>query len=309
MRIIDGSPTNGAVESISNNTIDNPGTGVAGVGLDITIAVQNVGQAAITGNTVRLTRNGTIGIRLNAVANKNASNSTIIGNTVVSTAGTTQTGILVRASGTTAGTTAASHIVINSNVVSGVATGIALNALSTNSAGAAVISHIDEAQVIGNICDTVTTCVSASAVNSGTSVANVASVDHLQISDLQINGATTGIVTSTTAASGAATMTATQIGLISANSVTTQVSLGGTNERAFTHTVTGSVALNGATPVTVTLSGPDVFTSSSSYACTTADLTAASAFTPLLAYSSGTAFTLTGIVANTDTIQYVCVGY
>ena len=299
-------------ESITGNTCENPGTGGSAVGIDVSyLSNDTPGSIAIGNNAVHLTRNGTIGIRINLSTGVglNAGDSTITGNTVSSTAGTTQIGILLTVSGTAAGTNTVDRVAVNSNVMKGVATGFSLTALATNSAGAAVVSHLDGAQLIGDVCDTVTTCVSASAVNSGTSTGNVTSVNNLQVSNLQINSATTGILTSTTAASGAATVSGTQVGLLSTNSVTTAISFGGTNERGFTHTVTGSIALNGTTPVTVTLSGPDIFTSSTSYACTTADLTAASAFSTLVAYTSGTAFTLTGIAANTDTIQYVCVGY
>ena len=310
IRVVDGNQAgNGDFESVGFNTVDCVGTGGGATGIAVTVSVSNINNVSIEGNQVHLCNSSTIGISLISNDGKSAAHSNIVGNTVSSTAGTSQTGIKVTAAETTAGTSTTSSTTIGSNTVSGVATGYSLSATTNNSAGAASISHIDNAQIVGAICDTVTTCVSVSAINSGTSASAVASVDHLQISNLQISGATTGIVTSTTPGSGTATVNGTQVGLMNTTSVTTALSFGGTNERGFTHTVTGSMALNGATPVTITLTGPDVFTSSTSYACTTADLTAASAFSTLVSYTSGTAFTLTGIAAHTDTIQYVCVGY
>ncbi|MBN3848606.1 hypothetical protein G3N58_17510 [Paraburkholderia sp. Ac-20342] len=69
------------------------------------------------------------------------------------------------------------------------------------------------------------------------------------------------------------------------------------------HMVTGTVALASGT-ATVTLSGSAVFTSSSSYACTANDTTAAAAVK--VGQTSGTSITFTG--TSTDTVQFSCAG-
>jgi hypothetical protein len=73
-------------------------------------------------------------------------------------------------------------------------------------------------------------------------------------------------------------------------------------EQMNTHMVYGSATLAAGT-VTVTLSSNAAFSSSSSYKCTVTDavlnLTA-------ISYTSGTQFTILGVL--TDTVSYVCVG-
>lgn len=69
------------------------------------------------------------------------------------------------------------------------------------------------------------------------------------------------------------------------------------------HMVTGSVALAAGT-ATVTLSGSAAYTSSTSYACTANDTTAAAAVK--VGQTSGTSITFTG--TSTDTVQFMCAG-
>ena len=70
------------------------------------------------------------------------------------------------------------------------------------------------------------------------------------------------------------------------------------------HGVFATGSLTGGT-LAVTLTGSSVFTSSSSYMCTPQDTTTpANAVT--VAYSSGSAFTLTG--TGTDAVRFQCTG-
>jgi hypothetical protein len=222
IRVIDGSTTPGALgnESISDNSCDTPGTGNLAVGIDVTLSASSLTSTTIANNRVHLLRNGTIGIRVNAIAAQDNGDSSVANNGVDSTGGTTQTGIQIKSNALVAGTTSASHVILIGNNVKGVATGIDIEAAAATSGSA--VAHTDGTNITGDTCNTVTTCVNIGV--STTIAGSTATVSNTKISDLVIDGATTGISTSITSSTGTSTLSGTQINDVKFNSVTTPYS-------------------------------------------------------------------------------------
>ncbi len=115
--------------------------------------------------------------------------------------------------------------------------------------------------------------------------------------------AVTAATLASTVATGTAPLTvASTTPVANLTAVPTTYTAAGTQQTAV-HIVTGSVTLASGAG-TLTLSGAAAFTSSTTYACSATDNTAANAVK--LTQSSGTSISLTG--TTTDAISVVCVG-
>jgi hypothetical protein len=73
--------------------------------------------------------------------------------------------------------------------------------------------------------------------------------------------------------------------------------------------VFGSAPLSSGTPSTAVITGiSPAFTSSTSYKCIAADVTAITSNVVAVTYASGSSFTISGPTTVTDTVEYICAG-
>ncbi|HEY6270849.1 MAG TPA: hypothetical protein VIX19_02520 [Terriglobales bacterium] len=334
LEIVDGSK-----DVISSNTFQGCSTS-GGVGQCILLTNQSadIRDIVVSNNTFELlaTKTGTGIYVLCSNFAFNCQNINIASNHFVGDGTAKQSAIVIQNKNTNTGSgTACSGSVICrfgginllGNTVDNVVGGAACSITGTNCGGLATVTTVASSTSSTNYTITGVTIEGGSitaptasftgiVVNTGTQTGatpGTSTINGVKIRNADfLNNNASSIFVTTAPGDAHGTINNTQVNNITwqGTAPTTQYSFGGTNERIFSHVVTGSGNLASASPSTlaVTLSGQDVFSSATSYFCSVNNQTSTTDGLKVT-YSSGTSFTVTGPNTVTDTVQYVCQGY